>query len=166
MRRREGAALIVCAAMALVVVVTLSVLQMQGAHAATCDRLAAIAEDPQKMRYVRDWVASRTTDARFMEAVRESSSFARGDPRTWQYIDLDWGYLGFAPKVAWLEFNIKAADVRGVDTATIQSVTLNQERSSIIIKLDATDEFELEWLPEEMKKVRSVAKGVFVYCEY
>jgi hypothetical protein len=37
-----------------------------------CNRLAAVASDPQKVKYVREWTAARIQDERFMAVARQS----------------------------------------------------------------------------------------------
>jgi len=143
---------------------SLLVLKAQRFSDATCDRLVAIAMDAQKIDHVRTWVASRTGDAHFMEAVRQNRSFEHTNPVLRKYIDLDWSYLGFAPNLAWVEFNIKAADTRNVDAKGIGSVSLHEGRSSVTIRLNS-DDWGLAWPPEAMNKVRRIGNDVFVYCQ-
>jgi len=139
--------------------------EIQRTYDETCNGVTAIARDPQKMKYVQAWAASRTHDERFMAALRESSSFVRGDPRSRHYIDLDWSYLGFSRDLAWVEFNTNEVDQHDIDAAEIGSVSVTQGRSSIIIKLSAAGDLGLQWPPEAMKKLKPISDDVFVYCD-
>src|SRR5688572_21946163 len=118
------------------------------------------------MRYVQAWAVSRIHDEPFMHAINESVTFTRGDPRSRQYIDLDWRYLGFAPELAWVEFNINEPGKDDLDASDIASISLTQGRSSIIIKLHAEGGLGLQWPPEAMSKLRPISDDVFVYCEH
>ena len=162
--RRVGLALTAVAAIAVAFYLVTS--KTQSFHDHTCTALMAIAKDSEKMNYVRTWVASRVNDEQFMDAVRKNRTFELGLPATRQYIDLDWRYLGFLPQDAWVGFDLEDADKDGLDARGIASVSLNQFRSSITIKLNAAADLGFQWTSEEMKKVRPVGNDVFVYCEY
>jgi hypothetical protein len=140
--------------------------QIQGTYDKTCMTVSAIATDAQKMRYVQAWAAARIRDQRFMEAIRESPSFERGDPRSPHYIDLDWRSLGFMPELAWIEFNLNRRDGSTVDAMDIASVSLTQGRSTIIIRLNAAGDLGLHWPPDAMAELRPVSQDVFVDCEF
>jgi hypothetical protein len=138
--------------------------EMHVSYESKCSRLTAIAQDPQKTKYVREWVAARLNDPSFMNEVRRYPDFERIDPRTRQYIDLDWRYLGFDPGLAWIEFNIEAADRRDVDAKGVGSISLNENRSSIIIGLNGEAGLGLESFPEYIKELKGVGNDVFVDC--
>lgn len=164
--RRVGLGLALTAVAAIALTFYLVTSRSQSFHDETCTALTAIASDSEKINYVRTWVASRVNDKRFMDAVRKNRTFERGIPATQQHIDLDWRYLGFLPQYAWLGFELDKAHKHGLDAGGIASVSLNQFRSSIIIKLNGAADLGFQWTPEEMSKVRSVGDDVFVYCEY
>jgi hypothetical protein len=134
-------------------------------HDTPCVRLTALAKDSQKMEYVRTWAVSRISDERFMDAVREGSSFERIDPRMRQYIDLDWHYLGLDPDLVWIGFNSKVPDPRQVSAAEIGSVSIGHAGSTIIIGLRAGGDLGVELPPEELRTFRPVGHDVFMYCE-
>jgi hypothetical protein len=133
-------------------------------HDDQCSQLTAIASDPQKIAYVRAWVASRSQDERFMTAVKTDARFDHDDPGTWQSIDLDWQRLGLSPINARLEFNDGFAPY--VRTLGIRSVSLYQGRSGIIIGLSAGDLGLGSWSTEQVRQLRLVADGVYVYCDF
>jgi hypothetical protein len=129
-----------------------------------CSRLTAIAEDPQKMTYVKMWATARMKDPQFMQEVRRYPWFEGRDPRKKKYIDLDWTYLGFDPDYSRIEFNISVKDVHDADATKVGSITLSQQRTSIVIRLNDRADMALGWTPEEMRELRPVADGVFVDC--
>jgi hypothetical protein len=129
-----------------------------------CRQLTALAQDPQKIKYVREWAASRLNDPSFMNAVRQYDGWFRTD---WhhQYIDLDRGYLGLYPD-AWVEFNIYTdADIRYVNAKKVGSISLHVIRSSIIIGLRGEAGLGLIGTPEYMKTLKGFGNQVFVDCE-
>jgi hypothetical protein len=132
-------------------------------HDDQCNQLTAIASDPQKVAYVRAWMASRSQDERFMTAVKTHARFDHDDPGTRQSLDLDWQRLGLSPINARLEFNDGFAPY--VRTLGIRSVSLYQGRSGIIIGLNAGDLGLGSWGAEEVRKLRRVGDGVYVYCD-
>ena len=132
--------------------------------ARACSRFTAIAEDPQKMAYVKMWATARMKDPQFMQEVRRYPWFEGRDARKKKYIDLDWKYLGFDPDYSRIEFNINAKDVRDADATKIGSISLNQTRTSIIIRLNGSTDMALGWSAEEMRELKAVGDGVFVYC--
>jgi len=145
--------------------------EMQNDYESDCRRLTAIAQDPQKINYVRQWAASRLKDPNFVNAVREHGEFApdsltgRGflDPGVERYIDLDWGYLGFTEQYSRIEFNSHTPR-RDVDAKEILSLSLYEGRSSIIIELTGKADLGLDWPPESMKELKDVGTSVFVDC--
>ena len=134
-------------------------------HDDTCERLAAIAADPQKVQYVREWAAARISDERFMDAVRESGLFERVDPRTQQFIDLDWRYLGLDPEIAWVGFNTNQPDPRTVQAAGIGSLSLRQFRSSLIVGLKADGDLGLVLTAEDRRRLKSFGNDIFLDCD-
>jgi hypothetical protein len=131
-----------------------------------CSRLTAIAQDPQKTKYVREWAAARLNDPSFMNEVRRDPAFYRGRPRTRQYIDLDWRYLGFHPGFSWVDFNIDAAAETGdFDAKVVGSISLHEVRSSVIvIGLNGEADLGLDWAPEFVRELKGVGNDVFVDC--
>jgi hypothetical protein len=144
----------------------LMVHRVQRLHNDTCAGLTAIASDGQKMERVKAWLASRMSDKDFMDAVRQNRYFEPGDPRLQKYIDLDWRYLGFVPEYASLVFNSRNIERHDFDAGEIESVSLGQGRSSIIIRLGSAEDLGLRWPAQEAKKMKAVRADVFVYCEY
>lgn len=131
-----------------------------------CAALAATARDAQKMQYVREWLAKRTANEEFMDVVVKYRAFEQFSPFTPKYVDIDWRYLGFDPRAAWLGFNINDAE-EGSDPARILSVSLNQSRAGIILKLRPTDDVVGRFGPPgNLNSVKPVSDDVFVYCDY
>lgn len=116
------------------------------------------------MKYVKEWVTSRTNDKAFMEVVRKSRTFEPRDPRPYKQIDLEWGYLGFTPEYASLTFNFKPTDEQDFDATRIESVSLTQSRVSIIIDTNEIGDLGLLWSPEALRELKPVGDNVFVYC--
>lgn len=131
-----------------------------------CNSVTAIAKDTQKIRYVKEWVATRTANRDFVEAVVKNRWFLRAGSLAAQYIDIDWRYLGFYPDRAWVGFNVDDAEARGADPARIASISLNQGRTGIILKLNPTDDVVGDGPPGNPSTVRSVGDDVFVYCDF
>lgn len=140
--------------------------RVQRLHDDTCSVLTAIASDSQKMQYVKGWVASRTNDETFMDEVRQNRYFEQGDPRLREFIDLNWNYLGFVPQDASLVFNVKDPEQRDFEAAAIESVSLRQGRSTIIIKLSSAGDLGLMWPAEALQKIKAVRADIFTHCEY
>lgn len=130
----------------------------------TCAGVTAIASDAQKMRYVKSWIASRTSDQEFMNEIRRNRFAEPGDARLKEYIGLDWAYLGLNPEFASLAFNVKNAGKHDFDATEIGSVSIGQGRSMIIIRMNNSEDFGLLWPAEELSRLRPVADEVFVYC--
>lgn len=164
--RRVGLGLALAAVATMAVAFYLVTSRTQSVHDDTCTALMAIASDAEKMSYVRTWLAARVNDEKFMDALRKNRTFDRNLPATREYIDLDWRYLGFLPQYAWLGFELEEAGKEGPDAGGIASMSLNQFRSSIVIKVSAAGDLGFQWTPEEQKRVRSVGNDIFVYCEY
>lgn len=164
MTRREGfwfVRLVWVAAAAIAVMGFVSIVHENRARDETCNRLASIGGDPQRIQYVRNWVAERTGDAEFMEAVRRFRSFEHTNPILRAYIDLDWDYLGLPPNLAWIEFNMKSTETRNVDARGIGSVSLHEGRSSIIIQLNDASDLGLGWPADAMSRLQDVGNGAF-----
>jgi hypothetical protein len=127
-----------------------------------CSRLAAVASDPQRVRYVREWVAARMKDERFMATARQSPYFDRRDPTMWRYIDLDPRRLGFDPTL--VQFNDGfGADVRANGLTYVQ---IFLGRPSIIIETSAAADVGSEWSTEDRAKLRAFSPGALVICDY
>lgn len=132
-----------------------------------CTAFTGIAKDAQKMNYVREWVAKRTASKEFMELVVKYRAFEQFSPYTPKYIDLDWRYLGFDPRAAWIGFNINDAEEQGADPARILSISLNQGRAGVILKLNPTDDVVGKFGPPGNKSsVKPVGNDAFVYCDF
>jgi hypothetical protein len=136
---------------------------MQRAIDDQCSHLMAIAADSRKTQYLRAWAAERAKDEQFLAQVRQYPWFEHGDPTSWHFVDLDWGYLGLSQQLARVEFN----DGNGsyIRTVGIRSVSLYQGRSGIIVGLSSGDLGLGTWRAEEVRKLRRVADDVFVYCD-
>ncbi len=133
---------------------------------AACTRVEDISRDAQKMKYVKDWVTTRSGNKEFVDAAIEYKWFDRASPMTPRYIDLDWRYLGFDPQSAWVAFNIDDAEARPAGAATINSISLNQGRHGIIVKLDTASDLVIELGPPgNLSTIRPVSADVFVYCD-
>lgn len=128
-----------------------------------CRRLSAIAQDPQKMEYVRDWAKSRLADPDFTRRIkRNNGNF--GGPFESQYIDMDWAYLRFKPELSRVEFNINTDDLNDIEAKKISSITVAEGRTRIIISLNGDPGLGLED-PEYIKSaVKSVGNNVFLDC--
>jgi len=148
---------------ALAVTFFLFVFEWGELHDDTCAGVTRIAGDAQKMKYVKSWIASRTADQEFINEIRASRFFQRGDPRL-QQMDLDWAYLGLTPEFVSLAFNVKSASDPEFEATKIESVSIGQGRSTIIIRLNESEDFGLLWPAEELSKIKPVADDVFVYC--
>jgi hypothetical protein len=153
----------IAGAMALVAVCSLFLLNLDSSLTDKCAAFTAIAKDTPKMRYVREWVAKRTADKEFMAVVREHQWFEHGSPLTSRYIDIDWRYLGFDPDAAWVAFNV---DERDADPVTILTISLNQGRAGIILKLKPTDDVVGDGPPGNPSTVEPVGDDTFVYCDF
>lgn len=148
---------------ALVVTFFLLLFEREKLHDGTCAGVTRIAGDAQKMKYVKSWIASRTADQEFMNEIRTSKFFQRGDPRL-QQVDLDWTYLGLTPEFVSLTLNVKSVNDSEIEASKIESVSIGQGRSTIIIRMSGSEDFGLLWPAEELSKIRPVADDVFVYC--
>lgn len=144
-----------------------STVRIDGALQGRCAAFARTAKDAQKMKYVREWVARRTAEKEFMELVVKYRAFETFSPFTPQYIDIDWRYLGFHPQAAWVGFNIDDADEQGADPARVLSISLNQRRAGIILKLRPTDDVVGQFGPPgNLSTLEPVGEDVFVYCDF
>ena len=126
-----------------------------------CNRLAAVSSDPQRVKYVREWLAARMRDERFMAVARESPYFDRRDPTLWRYIDLDQHQLGFDPTL--VQFNDGfGADVRanGLRYAQIQL-----GRPSVIIQVNPAADLGMEWSAADRARLRAFSESAFVFCD-
>ena len=56
-------------------------------------------------------------------------------------------------------------DVQDADAAKVGSISLSQQRTTIIIRLNDSPGMALRWTPEALGKLKSVGDGVFVDCE-
>jgi hypothetical protein len=126
-----------------------------------CDRLAAVASDPQKVKYVREWVAARMQDERFMTVARQSPYFDRRDPTMWRYIDLDSRRLGFDPTLVLFNDGF-GADVRANGLRYSQ---IHLGRPSIIIQVNPTADLEAEWSAADRGRLRAFGDGAVVFCD-
>lgn len=138
--------------------------ELADSYDSMCRQVTALAQDSQKMMYVRRWAAARLNDPSFMNAVRRYRWFARDNPNSEGYIDLDWSYLGFDPQLTKVEFNIKDPETHVFDTKEIGSISLYEGRSSIIIGLTGEAGLGLNWPPDARSRLKSVGNSVFVYC--
>lgn len=130
----------------------------------TCNALAAIATDPQKVRYVRSWFAKRAQDPKFMYELSEDEVFMPREPRTREQIDLDWSYLGLDPKWKAASFNIRGRKPYTADR--VKSITLYQGRSEVTIGMSADGDLGFDPQPADLESMRSFGDDVFVSCGY
>ena len=127
----------------------------------TCNVLAAVASDPQRVRYVREWMAARMKDEEFMADARKLPYFERRNPTMWPHVDLDAGRLGFPPTL--VQFNgDDGADVRANGLRYAQ---IHAGRPSIIIQLDPAADLGAEWTAKDRQQLRAFSPGAFVYCD-
>jgi hypothetical protein len=129
---------------------------------ATCNALAAIATDPQKVSYIRWWFAKRTQNAKFMYELNEDESFMPNQPRTLEQIDLDWKYLGLNPKWKAASFNFRGS--KPVTADRVKSITLYQGRSEVTIGMSADGDLGFD--PQPVTRMKSFNNNVFVLCGY
>jgi hypothetical protein len=126
-----------------------------------CNELAAIASDPQKMQYVREWMAALMIDEKFMaEAVKVP--FFQPIGGVWlPDIHLDTDRLGFQPTLVHFN-NDDGEDVRanGLRYAQIHS-----GRVSLIIQFDPSADLGAEWSAADRQKLREFSPGAFVLCD-
>jgi hypothetical protein len=129
----------------------------------TCNALAAIATDPQKVRYVRFWFAQRAREPRFIYELNENADFAPPDPRTPELIDLDWSYLGLQPKWKAASFNVGDYGRKPFTADSVKSITLYQGRSEVTIGMSADGDLGFDQSPDG-GRTRSFGDNVFVSC--
>jgi hypothetical protein len=159
--------MVVAAMAAVAIVFFLAILGMRASDEAACNRVKTIAQDAEKMKYVREWVAKRTANKEFMALVVKYRWFEQFSPYTPQYIDIDWRYLGFDPRSAWVGFNVDDARQRGGDPVRILSVSLNQGRTGVILKLKPTDDVVGDLGPPgDPSTVTPIGDDVFIYCDF
>jgi hypothetical protein len=127
----------------------------------TCNALAAVASDPQKARYVREWMVARMKDAEFMAAATKLAYFDRRDPTAWPYVHLDGGQLGFEPTL--VLFN--GDDGEDVRANGLRYAQIHHGRSSIVIQFDPTTDLGAEWSAADRAALRAFSPGAFVLCD-
>jgi len=131
----------------------------------SCSAIDAIANDTTKMHYAREWIASHLADPKFRESVQRRHTFDFGDERISQFGMVDWKYLGFAKELASLRFNMATTNSGEWDISRIDSVSLQQGRVAIVIRLSSLESFQSFWPQEVLAKMHSVANDVLVYCD-
>jgi hypothetical protein len=128
----------------------------------TCNALAAVASDPQKVEYVREWMVGRMKDAEFMVAAERLPYFEQRNPLEWPYVHLDARRLGFAPTL--VQFN--GDDGEDVRANGLRYAQIHAGRPSIIIQLDPADDLGPEWSAKDREQLRVFSPGAFVLCDY
>jgi hypothetical protein len=105
-------------------------------HGDVCNLLTAIASDPKKMQYVKEWIESRLGDAQIRENIRERVSLILDEQKLHEIGGFDWPTLGIAEGSGVLE--VKHDDW---ESDRIDSLAINLARSSINVKVSpATDQ--------------------------
>jgi hypothetical protein len=126
-----------------------------------CNRLAAVASDPQRVKYVREWMASRMKNQGFMAAATYLPYFERRDFTTWHHIHLDTGQLGFDPTL--VQFN--ADDGADVRANGLRYAQIHLGRPSVIIQVNPAADLGAEWSAADRARLRAFSEGAFVFCD-
>src|SRR6185295_3561596 len=100
-----------------------------------CTVLIGIANDPAKMKYIKERIASLLDDDRFRESLREPRTPHDSEERLRQFGGIDWEYLGIAEHMGSLEFHMGTYGPGGWDTRQIDSAEIGLGRSSLLVRL-------------------------------
>lgn len=130
-----------------------------------CGDVTAVASDAQKMKYVKEWIASHLSDQKFLESIRRNPTLRHKDERLPESGGLDWKYLGVAAELTRVEFNRHYYQSGGADADRYGSVSLQLGRSFIVIRLGSTNDLGLDWSPEYLSKLKAFGDDVFVFCD-
>ena len=120
------------------------------AYEEICSFLTAIASDASKMKYVKQWIASRLADAKYLESLRAANTEYSDDEALRTFGDLDWESLGIATGAARLRYLMELKNP-GWDVDHIYAVEISLARKSIVIDLAHSNRFaELKFVGEDV----------------
>jgi hypothetical protein len=130
-----------------------------------CELITTIARDPDKMTYIKEWIASHLEDERFRETLRDLHTVRAEDERMQRFGDLDWKYLGIAQGIGTLSFHgALETDSGRLDVSRINGVELSVGRSSIYVRVTAEDFARQTWSPQHLPGMKAFGEDVFIDC--
>lgn len=127
-----------------------------------CNDLAAVASDPQKVQYVRAWMAARMKDEEFMAEAVKLPFFQRIGQAWLPDIHLDTDRLGFQPTLVHFN-NDDGEDVRAHGLRYAQ---IHLGRVSLVIQFDPSADLGAEWSAADRQMLREFSPGAFVFCDH
>jgi hypothetical protein len=136
-----------------------------------CWRVERIASDPTKIAYLRRWIETSISDPEFLRFVGPSGTRFSRDvalPEDFARFKLDLEKLGTMPWIAGVRFNVDRENLPAyldkteqLDTTTIKSVSFDEGRDSIIIKVGDSADLGLGQFEKDAKPI---AEGVWILC--
>lgn len=133
-----------------------------------CNGLINISKDSEKNLYLRYWIRDRLADDIFAKTLQEKMDInLSNNPDLESYLRLDWEFLGLLAERGVVRFNpyIPRKDRLEKDISShIKSVSIEQGRMSLIIKVGENDDLGLNWSPQTLAKVRVIDDKISVYC--
>jgi len=130
-----------------------------------CDTVTAIAADPQKTEYVKEWVLAHRDNEKFVAMISHYITIEMGEGWLRELGGFDWKRLGFEEGVAKLQINMGPTYSGPNDFDDIKSVSIELGANSVVIRIGPTQDLGLTVPPEFVAKLEPVQDGVFVMCE-
>lgn len=134
-------------------------------HAERCERMEAIALDPDKIAYLRGWVEERLSDEEFLSHMGSlGQSNAIDDKTHFLKLGLDTEFLGIDEQYGFVRLHrpMKQGEISRIDSS-ISSVSIGEGRSGIVIVLDGRGDANTEEIAAP-NQIRTISEDVLVFC--
>lgn len=136
-------------------------------NAKTCRKMEGIARNPEKVPYLRNWIANRIGHAEFLERFGVTGEIrAKFQPANFSALGLDLDLLGIDPRYGFVKLHWKIEKSVPLSLETkILAVSVGDGRSAVVLDLrDKSDSEQAIDLDSMILGLRPISEGVLVAC--
>ncbi len=152
---------------ALIIFGALSFFIVNHIQSSQCNRLVAIINDKEKMKYIQDWVETNTKDEKIMSLFNRSGFLsARDDSENFTKLAIDWAFLGINSKHA--SVYIEKKQNRNNEKLSLENIEyikfIDGRDTGLVVVLGGIKELSL---PDREKKyqIASSEKNIYLDCD-
>ncbi len=164
MLKKAAIASILLLAICAVILLSLGVFSPQGDS--ICERMKDVAEDGRKISYMKNWAATKLHEKEVLDKLGWNGVVRLlDDPDSASMLNIDWYYIGINKSYSFVQIHRVYKDRDDfLNPSNIKSIAFGEGRSMILVKLNNSEGFYLDWPKEEKDKLININKEVAVYC--
>lgn len=132
----------------------------------TCERIKGVAEDDEKISYMKNWANTKLSEEKVLNKLGWNGVVRLlDDPGVANLLAIDWHYLEINKNYSFVQvYRLYKDRDNFLNPKNIKSIAFGEGRTMILVKLNNSEDFYLDWPKGEKDKLININKEVAVYC--